>query len=54
MAKEHSRVTENEKKRRKKQVKRNRLLAGLLAVAIVAGGAVFCFYKMFGNMFSSG
>ncbi|MBR5521687.1 MAG: LCP family protein [Oscillospiraceae bacterium] len=54
MAKEHSRVTENEKKRRKKQVKRNRLLAGLLAVAIVAGGAVFCFNKMFGNMFSSG
>ena len=29
-------------------------MAGLLAVAIVVGGGVFCFNKLFGGMFGSG
>lgn len=52
--KKHSRVTESEKRRRRQQVKRNRMLAGLLAVAIVVGGVVFCVNKLFGGMFGSG
>ena len=52
--KKHSRVTESEKRRRRKQVKRNRIMAGLLAVAIAVGGVVFCVNKLFGGMFGSG
>ena len=50
----HSRVTENEKKRHRKAVKRNRLLAkigiGVLIVAVIAFGV----NKFIGNMYNSG
>jgi len=52
--KKHSRVTENEKKRHRKAVKRNRLLAkigiGVLIVAVIAFGV----NKFIGNMYNSG
>ena len=52
--KKHSRVTENEKKRHRKAVKRNRLLAkigiGVLIVAVIAFGV----NKFSGNLYNSG
>ena len=50
----HTRVTENEKKRRKQQVKRNRTLATILIVILVIGGIVFAVDKFIRSRYNQG